>query len=498
MERNTEASGRETKHAYNARLGTNSQDRFMIDWTRTAADQTTGILVLAADGAIIRADGHASRLLGFGGRGIEGMHLSDFLDADYDSGAILHDLAVEGPPGGLRVGMVGRDGVAFEATLSGLALPCACSEQVHTVCAIRRTVPDASLAMDSAEGEIRSGDLAELLPEIVFEMDIEGKLTFVNQKAHEITGYTHGDFLKGLRALEIIAPHDRERAMRNIEEIIAGRCRGPHEYTAVRKDGTPFPILIHSVPVYKSGRPAGLRGIIIDMTEQKRAETDLRIVDSAMASSINAIAIADMEGRLTYVNAAFLRLWRFDSDRDVLRRPVMDFLQTAERVQSLIDALHREGGWIGELFGKRKDGSIFDAETAATLVTDDSGKPIRMMASFMDITDRKRSDYERQQELIRREKLQGVLEMAGATCHEFNQPMQVISGYAELLLRDTLESGLGYDELRRIKDASDRMIEITRKLQQITRYETRKYVGGATIIDIDKSSSIASPERTDE
>jgi len=89
----------------------------------------------------------------------------------------------------------------------------------------------------------------------------------------------------------------------------------------------------------------------------------------------------------------------------------------------------------------------------------------------------------------RREKLRGALEMAGATCHEFNQPMQVISGYAELLLRDKSETDPGYEELKRIKQASDRMIEITRKLMLITRYETRRYVGGTTIIDIDKSSS---------
>jgi PAS domain S-box-containing protein len=237
---------------------------------------------------------------------------------------------------------------------------------------------------------------------------------------------------------------------------------------------------------------------MIDVTEQKRAQTDLRIVDSAMASSINAIAIADMEGRLTYVNAAFLRLWGYESERDVLRRPVVDFWLAPDKGIEVVKALQRDGGWIGELVGKRRDGSVFEVETAATLVTDEGGEPIRMMASFIDVTDRKRNEEEHRRELIRREKLRGALEMAGATCHEFNQPMQVISGYAELLLRDSEESGQAAEELRRIKAASDRMIEITRKLQQITRYETREYVGGATIIDIDKSSSLTAPREPRE
>ncbi len=95
---------------------------------------------------------------------------------------------------------------------------------------------------------------------------------------------------------------------------------------------------------------------------------------------------------------------------------------------------------------------------------------------------------EMQAELIQREKMRGVLEMAGATCHEFNQPMQVISGYCELLLKQVPTDNLAYDQVAKILDAVDSMIKITRKLQSITRYETREYIKGSMIIDIDKAS----------
>jgi len=94
---------------------------------------------------------------------------------------------------------------------------------------------------------------------------------------------------------------------------------------------------------------------------------------------------------------------------------------------------------------------------------------------------------EMQAELMQREKLRGVLEMAGATCHEFNQPMQVISGYCELILREVAPGSLIHKQVSRILDAVRSMIRVTRKLQSITKYETREYIQGSTIIDIDKA-----------
>ena len=474
------------------------RDRHVKDREITSGGAGPAIMVLEQDGMILKADGRAASLLGTTGRELQGSHLSSWLADPRGAGAVIRELTSEGGYPAVTLMFKVNDGDAVEMTVSRLELPCECGDRVRIIVAMQPAAPGRALPIPPYAEPGQSGELADLLPDIVFEMDMSGTLTYVNQTAYEMTGYTREDFERGLRALDILVPEDRERAATNISSILSGASSEPHEYTAVRKDGTQFPVMIHSVPACRNGEPVGLRGTMVDVTEQKRAQTDLRIVDSAMASSINGIAIADMEGRLTYVNAAFLRLWGYQSDEKVLRRPVVEFWLVADKAAEVLKALERDGGWIGELVGKRKDGSVFDVETAATLVLDDSGSPIRMMASFIDITDRKRSEQERQRELIRREKLHGALEMAGATCHEFNQPMQVISGYAELLLRDCEESGLGTDELRRIKAASDRMIEITRKLQQITRYETREYVGGATIIDIDKSSCLAAPEKPEE
>lgn len=492
MGNNTESEG-DTHSAGQDYLLKGIRYQPMTDSKRLHPGREAAILVLTGSGEIFKANRRASSLLATATHELEGSHISRFLGHMPDMSQIQNTIANGASTEMGYIRLAAADGTPLDAHLSGIELPCAPSGDTYTICVLH---PVYSGARDGERSEsvVQPEGLADLLPEIVFEMDLEGTLTFVNQKGYELTGYTYEDFRRGMKAIQIIAPRDRGAATRNISAMLSGSASGPHEYTAVRKDGTEFPVLIHSAPIHSNGKPTGLRGVIIDMTERKRAETDLRIVDSAMACSINAIAIADIEGRLTYVNAAFLRLWGYESEEEVMRRPVIEFWEMADKAREVFSALNREGGWIGELVGRRKDGSTFEVDTAATLVTDKKGNPIRMMASFIDITNRKRAEHEREQELTRREKLRGALEMAGAACHEFNQPMQVISGYAELLLRDRGETGPGSDELKRIKAASDRMIAISRKIQQITRYETREYVGGTTIIDIDKSSSLTGPD----
>ena len=92
-----------------------------------------------------------------------------------------------------------------------------------------------------------------------------------------------------------------------------------------------------------------------------------------------------------------------------------------------------------------------------------------------------------QNEMREREKLQGVLEMAGAVCHELNQPLQSVSGFSELLLMDLAASDKNYETLKAIKSGIGRIGELTRKIMKITRYQSRLYLK-SKIVDIEKAS----------
>ncbi|MCD4834110.1 MAG: PAS domain S-box protein [Bacteroidales bacterium] len=132
----------------------------------------------------------------------------------------------------------------------------------------------AEIALRESEEKFR--EMADLLPEVVYECDAHGNLTFVNRVAFDKFGYTQKDLDKGVNALQFIAPDDRKRARDNIEKILCGIEKGHFEYIAQRKDSFEFPIIIYSSPIIRDGKPVGLRGIIVDITEHKKTEDEIR------------------------------------------------------------------------------------------------------------------------------------------------------------------------------------------------------------------------------
>ncbi len=124
------------------------------------------------------------------------------------------------------------------------------------------------------ESEQQFRDMANLLPQVVYEIDIDGILTFVNKQAFRLFGYSQEEFEKGIPILHTLIREDRETAKKDIENVLQGRNVENSEYTALRKDGSTFPILIYSSVILKDNKPVGLRGIIIDITDRKQAEEE--------------------------------------------------------------------------------------------------------------------------------------------------------------------------------------------------------------------------------
>jgi PAS domain S-box-containing protein len=108
-----------------------------------------------------------------------------------------------------------------------------------------------------------------------------------------------------------------------------------------------------------------------------------------------------------------------------------------------------------------------------------------LLCSFvLDVTERKSLEKER----LQREKLEAVLEIAGAVCHELNQPLMALSGYHELIRFNLDEQSPANKYLVKAHKQTRRMGDITGRLMCITRYETRDYAGGMKILDIEKSA----------
>lgn len=137
-------------------------------------------------------------------------------------------------------------------------------------------ITDRNTAQEALrQSEERFRDLARLLPETVFETNADGRLTFVNEISFERFGYTQQEMDRGIHILDVMAPESHEQAVTNHGRVMAGERLGLVEYTALKKDGTRFPVLIHSTPIHRNGVQAGLRGFLIDISEKKQLEAQL-------------------------------------------------------------------------------------------------------------------------------------------------------------------------------------------------------------------------------
>jgi len=132
-----------------------------------------------------------------------------------------------------------------------------------------------------------------------------------------------------------------------------------------------------------------------------QAEEQLRIKDAGIEASINAILMLDLQGRITYVNPAFLAMWGYQTEDQVLDRHVSGFGEWRGDIEATLEILSEQGGWVGELLAERADGSRFDVQVSVSLVRDRAGRPASLMVFFIDITERKKT-----QEMLRRRALQ--------------------------------------------------------------------------------------------
>ena len=176
--------------------------------------------------------------------------------------------------------------------------------------------------------------------------------------------------------------------------------------------------------------------------DRTKMERDLRIFKTAVESSINAIGITDLEGKLIYVNDSCVKMWGFNSEDEVLGRFLPEFWE-GDGVIKTVKELREKGVASGEDVGKKKDGSLFFVQFTASIFKDAAGNPTLMFGSFFDITERKeieealrgseacyRAVVESQTEMICRFLPDGTITFVNdAYCHYFDKDRKELIGH---------------------------------------------------------------------
>jgi PAS domain S-box-containing protein len=265
-----------------------SEERFRV----LAESLPEGIIAVDAQGSIVFWNTGAQNLFGYTRNEVLGKPSTVLIPERYHQieKKILQALqqqSLSAFKGRIRRGFCKRkDGVEFANEISTGPWP---TRQGLYYVAIIRDVTERLKAEEALRAsEQRFKELADALPQTVFELDLDGVITFINRTALDAFGYSLAETDKGLHALHMIVPEQRITVRENIEKVLAGERLGGQEYMALRKDGSTFPCIIHASPIMAEGKPRGVRGLLIDITLRKELEEQMN--KSKRLASISTLA----------------------------------------------------------------------------------------------------------------------------------------------------------------------------------------------------------------
>ncbi len=330
----------------------------------------------------------------------------------------------------------------------------------------------------------------DAVPDPIVFYDLKGHVTYLNSAFTKVFGWEFQELHN--KKIDFVPEEYREQTTRALKRMLAGETIHSFETRRYTKDRIILDIQL-SCATYSddNGKIVGSIVIYRDITEKKKIEARLLESEeryrSAMEAAADPIVVYDKEGRVIYFNPAFSRVFKWSlSER--INRKMDDFVPEANwpETQKMIDMVIAGKFFSGvETARYDKFGNTIPVSISGSTYKDKKNRVMGSVISLQDITERKKAEEALKQE----EKLKGVLEMAGAVCHELSQPAMIIAGYAEIFLMNIDKKSTLFEKVDKIRDQVERIGELTQKLMNITKYETREYGKGKTIVDIDKASS---------
>jgi PAS domain S-box-containing protein len=250
------------------------------------------------------------------------------------------------------------------------------------------------------KSEARYRELANFLPEIVFETDLAGKITFFSRRAFEITGFTPEELEKGVNMLQFVVPQERERAKENIRKSLSGEVRNGHEYTLYKKDGVTYPAVVKTAPIISENKVLGLRGLVMDISERKKAQDLLQRSEGRFRQlSENAeewIWEVNSSGMYTYSSSVVDKLLGFKPEELVGKKYFYDLFPADEREElknAAFEAFDRKSSFKDFLnHNVHKNGSIVSLSTSGVPLLDEKGGLLGYRGLDVDITERKKAE----------------------------------------------------------------------------------------------------------
>ena len=271
-----------------------------------------------------------------------------------------------------------------------------------TMSAARRKAEDAlTSARDDLEKRVRERtgrfrDLVNSVEGIVWEADAATfRFSFVSDQAERILGYPVERWLSEPTFWkDHLHPHDREWAVSFCERATSENRDHDLEYRMIAADGRVVWLRDLVTVVVDDGRTTQLRGVMVDITHRKHAETALQERAGLLDLTHDTVFVRDMADVVTFWNRAAEEFYGWTAKEAVgkvshhLTHTI--FPGPIERIQA---DLLRDGRWEGELLHTKADGSQAVVASRWSLQRDQHGQPFAILETNNDITKRKRAEY---------------------------------------------------------------------------------------------------------
>jgi len=190
------------------------------------------------------------------------------------------------------------------------------------------------------ESERRFEDLVNLLPEMVCESDLNGTITYANARALEQFKRSESD-IDHTTIFDQMIPEDRENITAAFIDAIQGKPQQLQEFTAQATDGSTFPVLTRSAPIYSNGQVVGIRSVIIDISERYTLEEKLHQAQKMEVIGLMAGGVAHdlnniLSGIVNYPELILMQLPPDSPLRENVQAIKNSGLQAAEIVADML------------------------------------------------------------------------------------------------------------------------------------------------------------------
>ena len=342
--------------------------------------------------------------------------------------------------------------------------------QVHQIELEMQNEELLRLSVDLKASNEKYTNLYEFAPVGYFTLSRYGIIQQVNLTGARILGQERINLLE--RRLELSITDNNRPVFRAIlEKAFESLSIETCELKLSKEDGKPIYVHLKAI-----ASPDGDECLLamVDITAKKLVETELIIRNQAMASSLNAIALTDLNGNFTYVNSSFLNLWGYKTDQEVLGQSGLGFWESEKNAKEIYGIVFKNGNWSGEVVARRKDSKLRDVYLSTNIVYDQDNAPICLMASCTDITDSKKAEKEllaakEQAEAASNAQSQFLANMS----HEIRTPMTGLMGMLQLLQMTELTKEQA-EYIKISKTSSDALLMVINDILDYSKIEAGK------------------------